>query len=477
MQWGGESTHTSWGGDTRDLEIGQSNDDALEEEELAKNIVRQQLSQLDDDAFALDGENTVTGDSTVVMGTATTLMLGGKARSEGNVYGAMTSLLRPRATSPVTIKDKTKLPSELYALRRRLGEAVQDLNCNVWPALEALCGNDKRDRINAAAVYLLLKEQLLLSFISNVSFYIFFLSEVKIISKHPALPRITSVKRKIDALKSLKLAFAKEQKQENECRDRRIHLIRPPKDHQAECIFDKNEEVTQTIEALPDFEKSDCSLMGSNHLKAAVTFAKTFREQKHETPKTSGCGDDGVNFSSFLFNDRRNIKKNGNNEIEIGGHSTESNQYYLTNKDGSLEHGEANFLRMYEEAVKSQNDLRANKKAKYAVAPCFGSWQDNSAAGPHIFKRDRRAASKVIINNVGLKAHTPHKNRNPRIKKKTKYARAVIRRKGQVRDSLGANTIESSGYTGEASGIRGGISRSRHMSHDGPHRPTSSDLS
>jgi hypothetical protein len=312
--------------------------------------------------------------------------------------------------------------------------------------------------INATFVYLLLKEQLLLSFLANVGFYLSLLSEGKITFKHPALPRIVSVKRKIDVLKSLNLAFTKELS-----RDRKIRLIRPSGDHQVECSFDENEEVTETLEALPDFEKSDGSLMGSNHLKTAATFAKTLREQERKYIRTSGYVDEEFNFSSFILNDRLNITKNGYNGNEIGASNTEQIQDNLTYEDGTgMEHVEADFFRMYEKAAKSQDKLRANKKAKYTVAPCFGSWQDSNVAGPNILKRDRRAASKVIINNVGLKTHAPHKNRNPRIKKKTKYVRAVIRRKGQVRDSLTSGPSEPS-YIGEASGIRGGISRSRQM--------------
>jgi hypothetical protein len=58
--------------------------------------------------------------------------------------------------------------------------------------------------------------------------------------------------------------------------------------------------------------------------------------------------------------------------------------------------------------------------------------------------------------NRGLTPHRKKANKNPRKKYKLKHEKAVIRRKGQVRDIRQATT----NYGGEASGIRTNISRS-----------------
>ena len=71
----------------------------------------------------------------------------------------------------------------------------------------------------------------------------------------------------------------------------------------------------------------------------------------------------------------------------------------------------------------------------------------------------KRAASYQIMKNRGLTAPKPKLSRNPRAKKREQYRKAVIRRKGQVRDIRDA--AESVFYGGEGTGIRANLSRSR----------------
>jgi len=421
-KWG-KSIHTYWGGDTKDLEIGQSIDDAKEEEELAKDIVRQQLSQLDDDAFALDGEHFLTGDATVAKGFDTILALGGNARSDDSMYGAMASLLCPQSNSLEMIKENATSLSELNAFRPKLKEAVRDLSSKVWPALEALRGSDPRGSMKAMRVYLLLKEQLLLGFVANLGFYLLLISERNAISKH-ILPKIVNFEKRIDALKSFNLTRIKLRKLDNECPNRKFSQIQPSRDHQDDGDCDAHEDEANNSSS-----------------------SKTLRSLKDTEPV------------SFLLNTRHPKKKHNLNAI---GHYDSNYLTVYSGKLGGTEHGVSatNSLHTYEIVAKSQSAIRANKKAKYAVAPCFGTWQDN-VVGLKNFKSGRRSASKVIINNMGMTVHTPQKNRNPRIKKKLKYANALIRRKGQIRDSF----VVKSSYVGEGSGIRSCISRSRHMVH------------
>jgi Sas10 C-terminal domain len=75
------------------------------------------------------------------------------------------------------------------------------------------------------------------------------------------------------------------------------------------------------------------------------------------------------------------------------------------------------------------------KSAKFDVAPRIaGELQVELEAERLRRSGGRRGASYEIIKNRGL---TPHRNklaRNPRVKKREAYRKAVIRRKGQVRD-------------------------------------------
>ena len=71
-----------------------------------------------------------------------------------------------------------------------------------------------------------------------------------------------------------------------------------------------------------------------------------------------------------------------------------------------------------------------------------------------------RAVSKQIMKNRGLVPHKPKSTKNPRVKKREQYRKALIRRKGAVRE---VRTGEADAYGGESTGIKSGISRSRKL--------------
>ena len=71
-----------------------------------------------------------------------------------------------------------------------------------------------------------------------------------------------------------------------------------------------------------------------------------------------------------------------------------------------------------------------------------------------------RAIGRTIMKNRGLVAHKAKINRNPRVKKREQYRKALIRRKGAVRE---VRTDEGHVYGGETTGIKSSISRSRKL--------------
>ena len=105
------------------------------------------------------------------------------------------------------------------------------------------------------------------------------------------------------------------------------------------------------------------------------------------------------------------------------------------------------------ESIAAKTSVKKNtKKQKYAVAPKF----------PTIEKEieGERAAGYQIMKNRGLVPHKNKLNRNPRVKKREQYRKALIRRRGAVRD---IRTGEVDTYAGEGTGIKSGISRSRKI--------------
>jgi U3 small nucleolar RNA-associated protein 3 len=110
-------------------------------------------------------------------------------------------------------------------------------------------------------------------------------------------------------------------------------------------------------------------------------------------------------------------------------------------------------MEFYKTMAKKSMAKKSFKKSLYQVAPKFPR-VDGEVDG-------ERAISKTILKNRGLVAHKAKINRNPRVKKREQYRKALIRRKGAVRE---VRQEEGHKYGGEGTGIKSGISRSRKLS-------------
>lgn len=112
---------------------------------------------------------------------------------------------------------------------------------------------------------------------------------------------------------------------------------------------------------------------------------------------------------------------------------------------------------LYEEVAASKAKRKAEKAALYAVEPRYGAMEDELAAGA-LGEGEKRGINHDILKNRGLTAYKSKLNRNPRVKKREAYRKAVIKRKGQVRD---VRTSEAGSYGGEATGINAKVVRVR----------------
>jgi len=104
-------------------------------------------------------------------------------------------------------------------------------------------------------------------------------------------------------------------------------------------------------------------------------------------------------------------------------------------------------------SIKSKSKAKKEaKKQMYAVAPKY----------PRLERvvEGERAIGHTIMKNRGLVPHKARINRNPRVKKREQYRKALISRKGAVRE---VRTEEGHVYGGESTGIKSGISRSRKL--------------
>ncbi|ETW02099.1 hypothetical protein H310_05702 [Aphanomyces invadans] len=118
---------------------------------------------------------------------------------------------------------------------------------------------------------------------------------------------------------------------------------------------------------------------------------------------------------------------------------------------------EAEAEAFYNEVARTKKNRKAVKEEFYThepkiVEPEFDEDGDDDDK--------KRGATYQMIKNKGLKAHKSKINRNPRVKKRLQYKKALVRRKGQVRE---VRTGEAARYGGEMTGIKANITRSRKL--------------
>ena len=113
------------------------------------------------------------------------------------------------------------------------------------------------------------------------------------------------------------------------------------------------------------------------------------------------------------------------------------------------EGGEDDF---YKQAVQRKKEKEAAKEERK-------KYQEVYVNDDYVLKEgESRKASKKILANRGLTPSRPKVNRNPRVKKRRQYDKALRRRHGQV---AALRTNEADQYGGEKSGIRADVTHSR----------------
>jgi len=138
--------------------------------------------------------------------------------------------------------------------------------------------------------------------------------------------------------------------------------------------------------------------------------------------------------------------------------TTSSSKAQKKKKGPESDEDDDEFAKFYRELASAGAAKSAKRKDRYEVAP--------RVAGDHLEDVEtgvKRAASYQIIKNRGLVPSKAKINRNPRVKKKEQYRKAVIARKGQVRDIRDSG--EGALYGGESTGIKSSISRSRKITN------------
>ncbi len=110
---------------------------------------------------------------------------------------------------------------------------------------------------------------------------------------------------------------------------------------------------------------------------------------------------------------------------------------------------------LFEEFSQKKKQFLDQKRDHYTATQRVGGHED-LVEDPE----SKRAVSYEIMANRGLRPHRKKSNRNPRVKKREAYDKAVLKRKSQVRDIVQGSTMS---YSGEMTGIKANLSRSRRF--------------
>lgn len=119
---------------------------------------------------------------------------------------------------------------------------------------------------------------------------------------------------------------------------------------------------------------------------------------------------------------------------------------------GENDDDEGDSSNLLEDFARKKKEFLKKKKDHYAVEPTYAGVEIDAEEG------EKRGVSYEILKNKGVTAYRKVSVKNPRVKKRKAYEKAVVARKGQVRDVIkGA----AGSYGGEGTGIKSNLSRSR----------------
>ncbi|GMF20200.1 unnamed protein product [Phytophthora lilii] len=399
-KWG-KSRKTFYSADTAEYELESDEEVAKDEEEAALELQRKQAEMMDDEDFGID-EPEADGDEeeeeeeeTETAPVDDEELVGEQLAdiatlADNGAGGAETVEQVQKDFSRMSKKDKLQIVNqsapELLGLMSELEATTKELEQVVTPAVTKLRPVRRKSRqLQMGLRYLMTRQNLLLNYSANISFYLLLRAEGKSVSDHPVLMHLLLLKKQLNKLQAIDEVVAD---QLQDLLTKELPAEREPK----------------TDDGLDKF------------------FAKSERKRSAETEK---------------------VKSKSKKQKKAAAAVSED------------ELAEAE--RFYEQTAREQAELKKAKKELYTHETPMdleSSDEDSDVEG------GKRGASYQIMKNKGLKAHKSKLNRNPRVKKRMQYRKAVIRRKGQVRD---VRVGEAGKYGGETTGIKSNLTRSRKI--------------
>lgn len=460
LNWGKRKSQY-YEGDTADLEIGQEEEDALVEEEAGKEILRVRYEAMEDEDFLPAAVKTTTKDGNDDKETEI-IVKKDKKQDFKKDHPEYLPILRHFQSSILPLEDLTDLLNHLQS---------QD--------------GDQIGLTPSGRTFLQLKHILLQTCALNLCSYLLLKQEDKAntIKDHPVMQRL-------DTLDQLVYVLEKEIELPAGLKMQYDHLIKAIRylegnhsssedddDEQEENSFDE-ESSNQERQIIPSeinssSDEDSSSDDDENEAKFSIR-SSDFNTSSSKSSNPLDFGDSLVSksttqqFSKMLntvAQKTRQVdtkKKSKKDKLPVSQNAVVYDNNEEVDEDfmqglkmmeqDLAQKGSDSDSEYYNQIKKQTQQKKQTKQQKYKPQPKFPKAQTLVMEG-------ERAASRAILKNRGLVAHKNKLNRNPRVKKREQYRKALIRRRGAVRD-----VIEEKGmYGGEKSGINRLVSRSRQL--------------
>ncbi|KAI5057259.1 hypothetical protein GOP47_0027274 [Adiantum capillus-veneris] len=488
----GRHKKTYYDADTVDYELLSSDEEVPAEEEAeALRLQRQMAEKLRPEDFDLDldeEENSAKEYESSLQDVV--------AKAEAKENQRSKSYLSKRGRLDVSAKDASILVEEvkkdvsalskeeqmnvvmsdapeLVGLLTELKESSNELRNKIEPLLLKVkeCNNGNKGGLH----YLQTKRMLLLSYIQNILFYLLMKAEGRSVRDHPVIARLVEIRTLLLKMQPLE---EKLQSQVDEVLTS-LEDVLPPSEVKA-CESPK---VCAQLPSIPSREEEDLQAPNvtegkvpedrpheqTGQQKRAITKlldtnmqipANTLQQGKPLAVVQSDDDEALPNNISLQKIISSKIQKrkpviSGDMDLplkeDLGIRRAKLERQkvpYLDDNDNSDEQGDALEDEFYREAKR----LKVLKKAAKEKDPM------KMTVPEPIVEEDigKRHITYQMEKNKGLTPHRKKLTKNPRKKYKLKHQKAVIRRKGQVREIQ----RPSAPYGGEATGIRTTISRS-----------------
>lgn len=225
--------------------------------------------------------------------------------------------------------------------------------------------------------------------------------------------------------------------------------IRPEDGEKVQSSYPKT-----TIHDFGDDQHSDSEVLMAGKYLSSTLNTISQRRMGRNISVNENTEDMKLEFSQFR--EREKSLNDDMREIHYKDEDGKKSTTFFTEDRKDNFNEEDNNSNLYQRISKHKQAKKEYKKKLYLVEPKYPKWEEE--------QEGERPLQSAIMRNRGLTAHKNKLNRNPRVKKREQYRKALIRRKGAVRD---LRVEEAHKYSGEVTGIKSRLSRSQKFTNRG----------